>query len=81
MVEDHESALTVGDHLYSQVYSHTYDQNRCEVVKDGSRELIMLGFVDYLGLSHHPEVVKAAVCSMQKNGAGEYDTVEKQHDR
>ena len=51
-------------------YFHPIEQNEGPVVKVEGKEMIMAGSNNYLGLTSHPEVKKAAAMAIEKYGTG-----------
>lgn len=56
--------------LISTLYSSFYSQNLGATVKFNDEEVIMMGSVNYLGLSHHPRVIDATLEAVKQNGIG-----------
>jgi 8-amino-7-oxononanoate synthase len=55
----------IGDHIYKNVY----EKNLGSTILENGRELIMMGSINYLGLSKHPKVIEAVIECVQENGA------------
>ncbi|TAL70256.1 MAG: pyridoxal phosphate-dependent aminotransferase family protein [Bacteroidetes bacterium] len=51
-------------------YFHPIEQNEGPVVRVEGKEMIMAGSNNYLGLTSHPEVKKAAAMAIEKYGTG-----------
>lgn len=57
-------------HVANAFDSRFYDENLgSEIILNGQR-VIMLGSVNYLGLSHHPSIIKATLEATERFGAG-----------
>jgi 8-amino-7-oxononanoate synthase len=56
--------------LTKQLYGNSYDKNYGPTVTHKDKEIIMMGAVNYLGLSHHPLVMEASLKALQEYGAG-----------
>lgn len=68
---------TRGEHNYTQAkeagiypYFHALTSGQDTVVQMEGHETIMIGSNNYLGLTSHPEVIKAGVEALQKYGTG-----------
>ncbi len=68
---------TLGKHIYDEAkdagiypYFHKLTTGQDTVVEMEGRETIMIGSNNYLGLTSHPEVVKAGVEALKKYGSG-----------
>ena len=55
-------------------FHHLESRQDVEVIMEGKRR-IMLGSNNYLGLTTHPEVMKAAIKAIEKYGTGCSDLV------
>ena len=63
--------------IYEQVkqagiypYFHQLQSGQDTVVNIGGQDTIMIGSINYLGLTSHPDVVKAGIEALQKYGSG-----------
>lgn len=70
-------AKTQGEHIYDKAkeagiypYFHKLTSGQDTVVQMEGRETVMIGSNNYLGLTSHPEVIKAGVEAIQKYGSG-----------
>ncbi len=68
---------TKGEHIYDRAkeagiypYFHMLTSGQDTVVQMEGRETIMIGSNNYLGLTSHPEVIKAGVEAIEKYGSG-----------
>lgn len=68
---------TEGEHIYDRAreagiypYFHKLTTGQDTVVEMEGRETIMIGSNNYLGLTSHPEVIKAGVEALEKYGSG-----------
>src|SRR6185503_11237339 len=51
-------------------YGERYSRNLGPVIELRGQEVVMMGAVNYLGLSHHPLVIKSAIEAIENNGVG-----------
>lgn len=68
---------TEGKHIYDEAkeagcypYFHALTTGQDTIVEMEGRETIMIGSNNYLGLTSHPEVIKAGIEALQKYGSG-----------
>ncbi|MCT4582700.1 MAG: aminotransferase class I/II-fold pyridoxal phosphate-dependent enzyme [Flavobacteriales bacterium] len=54
--------------IMDNTYQYVYDKNLGNVIEENGRELIMMGSINYLGLSKHPKVIEAVLKDVQENG-------------
>lgn len=64
----HDSGLVKAAGLYP--YFHTISSSDGPVVTVDGRRVVMLGSNNYLGLTHHPEVLQAAHAALDRYGTG-----------
>ena len=58
------------EEVIESLYDSTYTQNLGPTVLLDNQEVIMMGAVNYLGLSHHPKVIQATISAIESHGVG-----------